>query len=270
MPAIEPVGEWLPPRLDSRWSVATVARSRHDGAMASEDGSGEMRREDKAGKALSVLARPEALTGRVAGLIRQAILSGELAPGERLSVPELARRLGVSRTPARESLLLLEREGLVVPRSSAGMAVIAGGREDILDLLDIREGLEIMTARRAAERIDAAGVARLEAILADHEAVLEEGDLARHIELDAAFHAAIREAAGNDRLARQLGRIEVQLRVLNGRLSRAEGWSGRAVLRDHDAIAAAIIARDAAAAERHMRAHIGRTRAFHLRSLAAT
>nr|WP_232307062.1 GntR family transcriptional regulator [Sphingomonas sp. Y57] len=236
--------------------------------MASDEASARTRPEGETGKTLSVLARPEALTGRVAGLIRQAILSGELAPGERLSVPELARRLGVSRTPARESLLLLEREGLVVPRSSAGMAVIAGGREEILDLLDIREGLEIMTARRAAERIDAAGVARLEAILADHEAALEDGDLARHVELDAGFHAAIREAAGNDRLARQLGQIELQLRVLNGRLSRAEGWSGRAVLGDHAAIARAIAARDADAAERYMRAHIERTRAFHLRSLA--
>ena len=219
------------------------------------------------GKALAALARPEALTARVAGLIRQAILSGELAPGERLSVPELARRLGVSRTPARESLLLLEREGLVVPRSSAGMAVIAGGREEILDLLDIREGLEIMTARRAAERIDEPAIARLNAIMADHRAVLDQGDLTRHVELDAAFHAAIRDAAGNARLARQLAQIELQLRVLNSRLSRAEGWSGRAVLRDHGAIADAVAAKDAEAAERHMRAHIGRTRAFHLQSL---
>jgi len=61
---------------------------------------------------LGVLGRT-LLTERVADRIRAAILSGKLAPGERLSVPDLARRLGVSRTPAREGLLALEREGLV-------------------------------------------------------------------------------------------------------------------------------------------------------------
>lgn len=219
-------------------------------------------------RGLGAVPRPEALTDRVVEMVRQAILSGELEPGARLSVPELARQLGVSRTPARESLLVLEREGLVVPRSSAGMEVIRGGSEDILDLLDIREGLEIMTARRAAERMSADAAAELKAILAEHAKVLASGDLMKHIELDAAFHAAIRDGAGNAKLARQLIQIDQQLRVLNSRLSRAVGWSPRAVLRDHEAIAEAIAANDPAAAEKHMRAHIGRSRAFHLKSVA--
>lgn len=216
--------------------------------------------------ALSPLARPEALTERVTERLRSAILSGALAPGTHLSVPEIARRLGVSRTPAREGLIALEREGLVEPRASAGVAVIAGGAPEILDLLDIREGLEIMTARRAAERMDDAAIAGLAAILAEHGAILEKGDIARHVELDAAFHGAIREGAGNGRLARQLLQIDQQLRVLNSRLSRAAGWSRHAVLRDHQAILDAIAARDPDRAEHEVRAHIQRTRAFQLRS----
>lgn len=212
------------------------------------------------------LARPEALTDQVAERLRSAILSGVLAPGTHLSVPEIARQLGVSRTPAREGLIALEREGLVEPRASTGVAVIAGGTPEILDLLDIREGLEIMTARRAAERMDADGIARLRALFAQHEAVVERGDLASHVELDAAFHRLIRDGGGNARLARQLVQIDQQLRVLNSRLSRAQGWSGRAVLRDHKAIIDAIAAGDPDAAERHMRAHIERTRAFQLQS----
>jgi len=247
--------------------IACKSRARHDSAMAIQ---GEEFPRDtvvaEKRKGLSALPRPEALTDKVVEMIRQAILSGELAPGARLSVPELARQLGVSRTPARESLLVLEREGLVVPRSSAGMSVMAGGAEDILDLLDIREGLEIMTARRAAERMKAKAVAELRAVLAEHAKVLASGDLMKHIELDAAFHAAIREGAGNPRLARQLVQIDQQLRVLNSRLSRASGWSPRAVLRDHEAIAEAIASGDSASAEKHMRAHIGRSRALHLQS----
>jgi len=208
------------------------------------------------------LARPEALTDQVAERLRAAILSGALAPGTHLSVPEIARQLGVSRTPAREGLIALEREGLVEPRASTGMAVIAGGTAEILDLLDIREGLEIMTARRAAERMDAGGVERLRVLLARHDAMLASGDLAGHVELDAAFHGAIRDAAGNARLARMLVQIDQQLRVLNSRLSRAKGWSGRAVLRDHKAIIEAIAARDPDRAEEQMRAHILRTRTF--------
>jgi len=219
-------------------------------------------------KGLAPLPRPEALTEMVTERLRAAILSGELAPGTHLSVPEIARQLGVSRTPAREGLIALEREGLVEPRPSAGVAVIAGGPAEILELLDIREGLEIMTARRAAERIDAEGVARLRAMLADHAGVVEQGDLAAHVDIDAGFHAEIREAAGNARLARQLVQIDQQLRVLNSRLSRAEGWSGKAVLRDHKAIVEAIAAGNADLAEKQMRAHIERTRAFQQQSQA--
>jgi len=215
---------------------------------------------------LEPLGRPEALTEQVADRLRSAILSGALAPGTHLSVPEIARQLRVSRTPAREGLIALEREGLVEPRASSGVAVIAGGAAEILDLLDVREGLEIMTCRRAAERMDADAVARLKDLFARHKAVVEQKDLARHVELDAAFHGMIREGARNPRLARQLVHIDQQLRVLNSRLSRAKGWSGKAVLRDHRAIIDAIAAGDADGAERHMRAHIERTRAFQLRS----
>lgn len=213
-------------------------------------------------KGLSPLPRQEALTDLVAERLREAILSGELAPGTHLSVPEIARRLGVSRTPAREGLIALEREGLVEPRPSAGVAVIAGGAAEILDLLDIREGLEIMTARRAAERMDDAAVAHLRSLVTQHEEVVAHGDLAAHVKIDAAFHEAIREGAGNPRLSRQLLQIDQQLRVLNSRLSRAEGWSGKAVLRDHGRIAEAIATRDPDRAEKQMRAHIERARAF--------
>ncbi len=198
----------------------------------------------------------------MAEMIRAAILSGAFPPGARLSVPEIARRFGVSRTPAREGLLMLEREGLVEPRASSGMAVIMGDAKGVLEMLDIREGLEAISTRRAAEHMTAAEITRLRALITRHEGVVRQGDVVRHVELDAEFHGMIRDGARNARLARELVRISQQLRVLNGALSRAAGWSGKAVIRDHRAIAAEIAARNPAGAEAAMRKHIDRIRGF--------
>ena len=213
--------------------------------------------------AATPVERPELLTERVVERIRDAILSGRLAPGARLSVPELARQLGVSRTPVRESLLVLEREGLAVQRPTSGLAVIAGNADDMRDLLDLREGLEAIAARRAAERMTAEEVAGLNAALQEHQTALATGDLAAHVALDGRFHQLIREGARNPRLERQLVQIEQQSRVLNSRLSRAAGWSAKAVIRDHTAIAEAIAARDPDRAEASLRRHVDRTRSFY-------
>jgi len=210
---------------------------------------------------LGVLGRT-LLTERVADRIRAAILSGKLAPGERLSVPDLARRLGVSRTPAREGLLALEREGLVRPRSSAGMEVLHGSATDLRELLEVREGLEAMVARLAAERMDAAGHTALAENLAAHGAALASGDIDGHIALDEAFHSLLRTGAGNARLQRMLEQVAQQLKVLNRAISEKRGWSPAAILKDHETIAGAVTAGDPAAAEQAVRRHVRRVRRF--------
>src|SRR5258708_22450111 len=106
------------------------------------------------GKAqLGVVERFEPLTERVTAIIRQAILSGKFAPGTRLSVPELARQLGVSRTPAREALLILESEGLLATRSGLGLEVLIGDHDNLIEILELREAMEGLAARLAAERM---------------------------------------------------------------------------------------------------------------------
>ena len=94
-------------------------------------------------------------------LIREAILDGRLAPGERLKEVELARELGISRTPVREALLLLQTEGLVDAVPNRGAAVRAHGPEDLDDLYQLRALLEGYAARRAATRISAEAIQRL-------------------------------------------------------------------------------------------------------------
>jgi DNA-binding GntR family transcriptional regulator len=198
----------------------------------------------------------------VAERLREAIVSGEIAPGTRLSVPEIARRLNVSRTPAREGLLMLEREGLVVPHPTSGVTVLIGDTQDMIDLFDLREGLEAIAARRAAERSPQVAT-ELDAIIDRHEDAVARKDRAAHIECDREFHRTIREATGNRRLSRQLLQIEQQLVVLNRMLTDKPGWRGTAVIRDHRRIAKAIGSGDPDAAENAVRQHIGRSLKFY-------
>lgn len=216
----------------------------------------------EASETLGALDRTQPLTERVAERLRAAIVSGQIAPGARLSVPDIARRLNVSRTPAREGLLMLEREGLVVPHPTSGVTVLMGDRQDMIDLFDLREGLEAIAARRAAERSPGI-VAALESIVDRHEEAVARKDRAVHLECDRAFHRTIREATGNRRLSRQLLQIEQQLVVLNRILTDKPGWRGTAVIRDHRRIAKAIGSGDPDAAENAIRQHIGRSLKFY-------
>jgi DNA-binding GntR family transcriptional regulator len=211
---------------------------------------------------LLALARAEPLTERVAGTIRHAILTGQLTPGTRLSVPDLARRLGVSRTPAREALLVLQRDGLIGARGTSGMEVLVGDQQGLLELLEVREAMEGLAARLAAERMADADRVRLAKLIDLHLAALEEHDLDRHVELDAKFHGLLREGAQNARLGDMLERIEHQVVLINRTLSDSVGFEPRALKKDHKAIADAISAHDPDRAEAAMRKHVRRMRDF--------
>jgi DNA-binding GntR family transcriptional regulator len=211
---------------------------------------------------LAPLANSARLVEQVAESLRTAIVSGTLPPGHRLSVPEVARLLGVSRTPAREAMLILERDGLIATRPRLGAEVVRYGDADLQEMLDLREALDGMAARRAAERMSPAEKQALQALLEQHDAALSAADMERHVELDVEFHRHIRDAAGNQRLSRALLDVERQSHLLMHSTSRAPGFSGPATLRDHRAIVAAIVDGDGDAAERAARAHIHRIRAF--------
>lgn len=208
------------------------------------------------------LERPVPLADQVAARIRHAIVAGQLAAGTHLSVPELARQLGVSRTPAREALLILEREGLIGRRGSAGMQVLMGDLGTLVELLEMREVLEGLAARRAAERMGKAEHKALEALHGRHLASLARADMAGHAAFDAEFHAMIRKAAESEALDEQLERIERIAQVLNRALSEEEGFDPHLVDMDHKAIIEAIVSGKPETAETAARAHIRRMTRF--------
>src|SRR5207247_11200915 len=96
-------------------------------------------------------------------LIREAIIEGRLAPGQRLKEEELARELGISRTPVREALLMLQAEGLVDAAPNRGAVVRSHDADDLEDLYQLRALLEGYAARRAAAHISETAVADLRA-----------------------------------------------------------------------------------------------------------
>src|SRR5680860_567410 len=106
---------------------------------------------------------PEKTSVAIARAIRAAILDGRLAPGESLRETQLAESLGTSRTPIREALIMLEREGLVQGAPNRGSTVRRFDQDELEDLYNIRAALEGHAARQAAERLDDTAIAALEA-----------------------------------------------------------------------------------------------------------
>jgi DNA-binding GntR family transcriptional regulator len=212
---------------------------------------------------LSSIAAPESLTSKVVKALRAAILGGEIAPGERLSVPDLARRLGVSRTPAREALLVLEREGLVESRPRLGTVVLSGGKQGLKQLFELREALDGMAARLAAGAFSDAQSVALSQIVDDHRLAIARKDMERHIALDVQFHASIREGCGNAYLRESLLQIERRIMLFMRAFSALPRAMGPEVIRDHGEIAEAIGAGDGSKAEAAARRHVRNVRKFY-------
>lgn len=129
--------------------------------------------------------------------LRQAILKGELKPGERLMEIALAEKLGVSRTPIREAMRKLELEGLVVmiPRRGAQVANIT--EKDLNDVLEVRIALENVAIEKACTRMSKEDMGRLWLAAKEFERTMAEGNLVRLAEADVAFHEIIYRASDN-------------------------------------------------------------------------
>nr|WP_269751205.1 GntR family transcriptional regulator [Acuticoccus mangrovi] len=195
------------------------------------------------------------LADRVYLALETAILSGHIGMGERLLEADLAEKLSVSRAPLREALRRLHFEGLATTVPRKGTYVISPSYQDALDLLQVRQQLECLTARLAAERMsDAAikgifdGLERIEKAFAKNR----RKGYPRH---DIDFHEAVIIGSGNARAMQLLNGMYRQLRLIR-EMSGSSGRRAALALQEHLKIAEAIRARDPAAAEEAMRQHL--------------
>ena len=140
--------------------------------------------------------------------LRQAILKGELQPGERLMEIQLAEKMGVSRTPIREAIRKLEKEGLVIMIPRKG-AEVAGISEKMLkDVLEVRMTLEKLAFSLAMDSIRPEDIVKLEKAEDAFEDAVEKGTLIDMTNADEAFHFIIYEVAGNDKLKELLNNLK--------------------------------------------------------------
>ena len=123
--------------------------------------------------------------------LRQAILSGTIAPGVRLVIDDVARRFAISIIPVREALRLLESEGLVTSVAHVGATVAPISRASVTEVFTLLEGLEVVSTRTAALRLDAAALDRLAAGVSRMDQALEAGRVQRWAMLNTRFHLAI-------------------------------------------------------------------------------
>jgi DNA-binding GntR family transcriptional regulator len=140
-------------------------------------------------------------------LIREAILDGRLGPGRRLKEEELARELGISRTPVREALLMLQAEGLVVATPNRGAMVPIHDAEDLDDLYQLRALLEGHATRRAATRISEAEIDVLHESCERFDSLSPDEDLRELVRENLLFHNTILDVAGSARLAAMVRKV---------------------------------------------------------------
>lgn len=143
--------------------------------------------------------------------LRQAILTGELKPGERLMEIHLAKKLGVSRTPIREAIRKLELEGLVtmIPRRGAEVAQIT--EKSMNDVLEVRRALDVLCVELACDRITEEELEQLKAACEAFEAAVKTKDAKKIAHADVALHDIIVCATGNQRLIQLVNNLSEQM-----------------------------------------------------------
>jgi DNA-binding GntR family transcriptional regulator len=187
--------------------------------------------------------------------IRSMVVEGEILPGARLGQVELADQLGISRTPIREALRRLTGEGLVEFVPNRGFRAAGLGLDEVLRRLEVRLLLEPGIARLAAERRDGEHLAALRAAI-DREASARTR-IAAH-DASREFHLVLAQATGNPELVSvfaSLWIVEIGRRLLAARAASRSAWQG-ADASEHEALLAAVDARDGDRAAELMAAHI--------------
>lgn len=204
---------------------------------------------------------PEApsLADAVAQSVCNGVAAGELVPEKTYSVYQLAGLLGVSRSPVREGLLRLAEAGLVEIIRNRGFRVLPPRAHDIEEIIGIRLALEPPAARLAAEHATDEQHATIRSALDTMAAAAGRGDDACFWPADRALHDLLLRASGKSRTAAIIGQLRTTTALL-GPPTTASGRTLTEIHAEHEPVVTAVLARDGAAAESAMRAHLEATR----------
>jgi DNA-binding GntR family transcriptional regulator len=188
---------------------------------------------------------------------REAVLKRQLLPGQRVTVRPLAERLGISPTPVKAALAILEREGFLVSRQHSGYFVAELTATDMRDIYELRSAVDTLAARDIARDRPQELLQRLSDLLAGQRQAITSGDVKGYAQLDREFHALIWEGSANRRLLAIADLLGAQLQ-LGQNVTIAVPGRPEASLDEHAEILDAMMAGDTAAAEQATRRHVTR------------
>jgi DNA-binding GntR family transcriptional regulator len=198
-------------------------------------------------------------------VVREAIVEGDLVPGQRLAEQQLAEELGVSRTPVREALRRLALEGFVVMVPRRGAYVAGMSLKDMNDVFELRMALEGLGAYLAAQRITPQEQTALREVLGQLEAATIADDKEQVISMDTRFHTLIYTASRNRRLIQIVGNLADQIQGFRLESLFAPGRL-KDTMKEHRRLIAAIERRDANKARRLAEEHVRQAEASLLKN----
>ena len=197
--------------------------------------------------------------------LRRAIVAGQFRHGERLNERVLAERLGVSTTPVKDAIRMLESEGLVRTEARRGVFVEFSAKQ-ALEMALARASLESIMSHVAATRIDAAGIRELGRLIEEMAHATQHSDIEVLVALNEAYHGAIHRISDCGYLERRLDGQRMydhaqRIALLSEPAERGQGFE------EHDGIYRALAAQEPALAETRMRRHIVRSAKAHVRQV---
>ncbi|MDD6307028.1 MAG: GntR family transcriptional regulator [Clostridiales bacterium] len=187
--------------------------------------------------------------------LREAILKGELKPGERLMELQLAAKLGVSRTPIREAIRMLEQEGLAVTIPRKGAEVAKMTEKDMEDVLQVREALDELAATIACEQMTTEQLDALRNTMREFEEFTKTSNVKMIAEADVEFHDIIYQATGNPKLVNMLNNLREQMyRYRIEYLKDEKNYP--MLIQEHSEIVEGLMAKDKAKVSAAMHRHV--------------
>ena len=197
----------------------------------------------------------QTLRERIYEEIVRLIVSGELPSGVSIDEKLLTERLQVSRTPFREAIGTLAKEGLIEIKPYRGFFVRSFSRKEVSDLYELRKTLECFAVELAVPQMSDAHIAGFERILDEAVAALRRGDLETYGARDREFHETIAELSGSAPLIETLSRLALQIQICRAIANESKEFAERAA-EERDQILQALRARDIPQAKALMHAHI--------------
>jgi DNA-binding GntR family transcriptional regulator len=206
------------------------------------------------------------LRDRVYEVLKRAIIFQGIPPGQKIDEETLARQLGVSRTPIRESLCRLENEGIVEIIPRRGAFVVKHSKESIIEILLVREVLEGFAARLAVDHIDQRSIEEMKVLFRDFSESNIRDRSKDYTQADLKFHGLIVKESRNSWLISLMNTLNDHIQMLRLRTVALEGRPERSLF-EHRRVIEALERRNPSLAETLMRRHIRNVRKAVLRHL---